>query len=107
MLILQATIMSVSDPKMNTNRNTGEITHDCTVSAFHTVRGNGELENFKIDISVSEHWKKAVGREFRAEVRPFAMTKKEGGLNQGLSLIDKKSLPTLVQSQPTAQQKAA
>lgn len=102
MLILQATVMSVSEPKMNTNRKTGEITHDCSVSAFHTVRGNGKLENFKIDISVFEHWKKAIGREFRAEVQPFAMSKEGGGLNQGLSLIDKKSLPTLVQQQPKA-----
>ena len=104
MLMLQATIMSVSEPKMNTNRKTGEIKHDCNVSVFHTVRGEGELINFKCDVSVSEHWKKAIGREFRAEVRPYAMSKEGGGLNQGLSLVDKKTLPTLVQQpqQPKA-----
>lgn len=84
----------------NKDRETGEITVSHTAEILHTARGKTEIASVKLDAAVLEPWTKAVGKDISAEVRFYAMKTREGSIMSGLTLADKKALPTLQAAAP-------
>lgn len=78
-----------------TDRDTGVITQVSTAEILHTSRGKTELVALKLDPGVAESWKKAEGRDITVEVGFYAMKTREGGIQKGLMLADKRSLPSV------------
>lgn len=77
----------------NTNSETGVISTVHTAEILHQSRGKSEIAGVKLDPSVVPSWEKAKGRDINVEVRFYAMKNREGGIQSGLVLADKKSLP--------------
>ena len=90
----------------STDRETGEVGTTHTAEILHTSRGKTEIASVKIDASVVDAWEKCKGRDMSIEIRFYAMKTREGGIQSGLTLADKKSLP-LVAMQPVRQPVAA
>lgn len=89
--------IAVSD---NTDRDTGEVTKVHTAEVLHKSRGKSEIVGLKLDPLVVSAWSKCIGRDFNCEVRFYAMKNREGGIQSGLTLADKKALPSLIAEQP-------
>jgi hypothetical protein len=85
----------------NTDQATGQISTVHSAEILHKVRGKSEIASVKLDPSVVEPWTKAVGRDVSVEIRFYAMKTREGSILSGLTLADKKSLPTV--HRPAAQ----
>lgn len=79
-----------------TDRNTGEVSKVNTAEILHTVRGKTEIAAVKLDDSVVTGWTQCTGKEITCEVRFYAIKTSDGGINSGLILADKKSLPTWI-----------
>ena len=80
----------------NIDRENGSITVTHTAEILHTVRGKTEIANLKLDASIVDAWAKAIGQDIIAEVRFWAMKTREGGIQSGLTLPDKKALPVVL-----------
>lgn len=80
------------DPK------TGEINATVAAEILHKERGKSTIESLKFDPSVLAQWDGAKGKNVQIEVRQFAMKSSEGGVIAGLSLVDKKALPTILKA---------
>lgn len=84
---------------------TGEITPEFSVELLHKKRGKGELVSLKLDSAVvAQGWTKAIGQQVSVEVDYYAIKTREGSVQKGLSLVDKKALPTVM---PRSTQAAA
>lgn len=79
----------------STDRETGEVLNTSTAEILHTSRGKTELAALKLDPSIVESWSKVIGKDISTEVRFYAMKNREGGIQSGLTLADKKALPVL------------
>lgn len=79
-----------------TDRETGAISATYTAEILHTVRGKTEIANLKLDAAIVEPWSKVIGQDISAEVRFWAMKTREGGIQSGLTLSDKKALPVIL-----------
>lgn len=79
-----------------TDRETGAISATYTAEILHTVRGKTEIANLKLDAAIVEAWSKSIGQDITAEVRFWAMKTREGGIQTGLTLPDKKALPVIL-----------
>lgn len=90
----------------STDMQTGVVSTVHTADILHKVRSKNELASVKLDESVLDGWSKCIGKDITAEVRFYAMKTREGGINSGLTLADKKSLPTW-NSAPVEQLKKA
>ena len=92
MIILHGKVIDIVPA--STNRTTGQIIPPA-VEVLHKVRGKSEIESLKIDASTEPTWAKTVGQNITVEVNFYAIATKEGGVASGLTLTDKKALPTL------------
>ncbi len=83
---------------------TGAIIKE-TVLQFEDQKRTGELffRKMAADISVAEHWIKAQGQMVTCVVAEWSVTGKDGKARYGISLADKKSLPTVVSPKPVNQ----
>ena len=90
----------------NTNRDTGEVSQQFTAEVLHKVRGKSVVDSVKIDKEVVHQWEKVIGKTITVEVGFYAMKQSDGSIQKGLTLADKKCLPTLA-SQPTPLKAAA
>jgi hypothetical protein len=84
----------------STNQQTGEVSVTHSAEVLHKERGKNVITSLKLDDSVLEQWTKNVGQDFTVEVRPWAMKTREGGIQAGYALADKKSLPVLLAAKP-------
>lgn len=84
----------------STNQTTGEVTPTHSAEVLHKERGKNVITSLKLDPSVVDQWEKNVGNEFSVEVRAWAMKTREGGINAGYALADKKALPVLQSAKP-------
>ena len=99
MFLIIGNILDISNPVF-TNRETGEVRQEHSVEVLHKEAGKNVITSLKVDPSVVAEWTKAIGKEFKAEVRPWGMNGKTG-----MALVDKKSLPTILK--PSAMPLAA
>lgn len=98
MISITGTLYNIA-ASQNTDRETGEVSTVHTAEILHQTRGKSEIAGVKLDPSVVPSWEKAKGREISAEVRFYAMKNREGGIQSGLTLADKKGLPVILQAQ--------
>lgn len=82
-----------------TDRATGEVTNTYMAEILHKQANRHDVDSVKIDQSTLPEWQKVIGKNLYIEVRPYAISRKEGGIMQGFSLADKKQLPTVATSQ--------
>jgi len=80
----------------STSRETGEVSVTYTAEILHTARGKTEIANLKLDAGIVEAWTKSLGQDIAAEVRFWAMKTREGGIQSGLTLVDKKAMPVIL-----------
>ena len=85
-----------------TDRETGVITCVYTAEVLHKANGKTEVLALKLDQAVFDAWVKCKGRDMAVEVRPYAMKTREGGIMQGMTLADKRSLPGVMRAAPVA-----
>lgn len=78
-----------------TDSATGEISQVSSAEILHEVRNKTEVASVKIDASVVEQWTKAIGKSILNEIRFYALKTREGGVLSGITLTDKKSLPSI------------
>lgn len=97
MLTLAGKLINVSTAPF-TDRETGVITPVHTAEVLHSARGKFEVVSVKLDASCLESWKKAEGRDVAFEVGYYAMKTREGGIQKGLMLADKKALPQVARA---------
>lgn len=84
-------------PSQFTNKETGEVSDQFSVEVLHKELGKSVITSLKLDVSVVPEWTKHLGKDFNAQIRPWAM-KSRDGINSGFALADKKSLPNLMRS---------
>ena len=94
MFLLTGTIIDVLSTESK-DRETGVISQVYTVEVLHRSRGKSEVVSLKIDIDVVDSWRKFKGKDCHMEIRFYAMKNRDGGVQQGVMLTDKKILPTL------------
>lgn len=87
-------------PGEATNPQTGEVTVTHSAEVLHKERGKTVVTSLKLDILAVEQWTKFLGQDFTVEVRPWAMKTREGGIQAGYALADKKALPVLLNAKP-------
>lgn len=96
MIVLFGTLYNVVGlPSIDHETKAETITY--TAEILHSVKGKTEIASVKLDGSVVDGWKKATGKEISCEVRFYAMKNREGGIQSGLTLADKKAFPNHVQ----------
>jgi len=83
--------------------DTGELKKECLLQ-FEDQKRSGELffRKMAADISVADNWIKAQGQIVTCLVAEWSITGKDGKARYGLSLADKKSLPTINSVRSTA-----
>lgn len=100
MLLIVGKIYEVA-PSTFTDSATGEVKQEFSVEVIHKENNKTVITSIKIDETVVPEWTKNIGKEFNAQVRPWAM-KMRDGIKIGLALVDKKSLPNLMKTSTSA-----
>lgn len=96
-LTLSGTLVDIVESSF-TDRQTGEVQQNFNAEILHKQGGRHEVDSVKVDKTTVTEWHKLRGKKVSVEVRPYAVLKKEGGIMQGYSLVDKKALPNIIQA---------
>lgn len=99
MLTLTGNLLTVVKAPPTINQKTGEYISKCTAQVLdQSANGKFDVIDVSIDQSVYDDWIKCAGKQISINVRIYAMSDDKGSVRSGLSLADKKSLPTLIES---------